>query len=82
LVNSINVPLFAKWKKSEIFDDKKIVKICFPPDEPPKPKLSDDVEYQKYLEKVVSMAKVTEKEPYFVEQIYIYHNELLLLDLL
>ena len=67
LVNSINVPLFAKWKKSEIVNDKKIVKICFPPDEPPKPKLSDDVEYQKYLEKVVSMAKVTEKEPYFVE---------------
>ena len=67
LVNSINVPLFAKWKKSEMVNDKKIVKIIFPPDEPPKPKLSDDVEYQKYLEKVVSMAKVTEKEPYFVE---------------
>ena len=66
-VNSINMPLFFKWKKTEIENDKKIVKILFPPDDPPKPKLSDDVEYQKYLEKVVSQAKVAETEPYFVE---------------
>ena len=66
-VNSINMPLFFKWKKTEIENDKKIVKILFPPDDPPKPKLSDDVEYQKYLEKVVSQAKVAESEPYFVE---------------
>ena len=66
-VNSINTPLYWKWKKIEFENDKKITKIIFPPDEPPKPKLSDDTEYQKYLEKVVSMAKVGESEPYFVE---------------
>ena len=66
-INSINTPIFVKWKKVEIENDKKIIKIKFPSDEPPKPKLSDDVEYQKYLEKVVSMAKVTEYEPYFIE---------------
>jgi hypothetical protein len=66
-VNSINMPLFFQWKKIEIENDKKIVKIVFPPDEQPKPKLSDDAEYQKYLEKIVSQAKVAESEPYFVE---------------
>ena len=66
-INSINVPLFEKWKKIEYENDKKIIKIEFPPDEPPKPKLSDDTEYQKYLEKVVSIAKVGETEPYLVE---------------
>jgi hypothetical protein len=66
-INSINTPLFAKWKKIEIKDEKKIIKIHFPPDESPKPKLSDDTEYQNYLEKIVSLAKNTESEPYFVE---------------
>ena len=66
-INSINIPLFQKWEKVEIENDKKTIKIIFPPDDPPKPKLSDDTEYQKYLEKVVSMAKVTENEPYFVQ---------------
>ena len=66
-INSINTPLFEKWRKIEIEDEKKIVKIQFPLDEAPKPKLSDDTEYQKYLEKVVSMAKVAEIEPTFVE---------------
>ena len=66
-INSINIPLFSKWKKTEIENDKKITKIIFPPEEPPKPKLSNDVEYQKYLEKIVSIAKMGEIEPYFVE---------------
>ena len=66
-INSINTPLFAKWKKIEIKDEKKIIKIHFPPDDSPKPKLSDDTEYQNYLEKIVSLAKNTESEPYFVE---------------
>ena len=66
-INSINAPLYEKWKKIEIENDKKTTKILFPPDEPPKPKLSDDTEYQKYLQKIVSIAKVGEIEPYFVE---------------
>ena len=61
------MPLFFQWKKIEIENDKKIVKIVFPPNEQPKPKLSDDAEYQKYLRKIVSQAKVAESEPYFVE---------------
>ena len=67
MANSINEPLFIKWKIFEIENDKKIEKIRFPPDEPPKPKLSDDTEYQKYLEKIVSISKVAEIEPTFLE---------------
>ena len=66
--NSINSPLFFKWKTKEIIDNNKsIEKIRFPLDEPEKPKLSDDTEYQKYLGKIVSMAKVTQIEPIFIQ---------------
>ena len=65
--NSINYPLFFKWKTSEIINNKKIEKIRFPLDEPEKPKLSDDTEYQKYLSKIVSMAKMSQIEPIFTQ---------------
>ena len=65
--NSINCPLFFKWKTSEIINNKKIEKIRFPLDEPEKPKLSDDTEYQKYLSKIVSMAKMSQIEPIFTQ---------------
>ena len=71
VVNSMNTPLFFKWKHIERENDKIKVNIIFPPDDPPKPKLSDDTEYQKYLEKIVSIAKVAENEPYIIE---IYGN--------
>ena len=65
--NSINYPLFFKWKTSEIINNKKIEKIRFPLEEPEKPKLSDDTEYQKYLSKIVSMAKMSQIEPIFTQ---------------
>jgi hypothetical protein len=65
--NSINYPLFFKWKTSEIINNKRIEKIRFPLDEPEKPKLSDDTEYQKYLSKIVSMAKMSQIEPIFTQ---------------
>ena len=65
--NSINYPLFFKWKTTEIINNTKVEKIRFPLDEPAKPKLSDDTEYQKYLGKVVSMAKMSQIEPIFVK---------------
>ena len=65
--NSINYPLFFKWKTTEFINHKKVEKIRFPLDEPEKPKLSDDTEYQKYLAKIVSMAKMSQIEPVFVE---------------
>ena len=64
---SINYPLFFKWKTSEIINNKKIEKIRFPLDEPEKLKLSDDTEYQKYLSKIVSMAKMSQIEPIFTQ---------------
>ena len=65
--NSINYPLFFKWKTTEIINNTKVEKIRFPLDEPAKPKLSDDTEYQKYLGKVVSMAKMSQIEPIFIQ---------------
>ena len=65
--NSINSPLFFRWKTTEIINNKKIEKIRFPLDDPEKPKLSDDTEYQRYLGKIVSMAKMSQIEPVFVE---------------
>ena len=65
--NSINYPLFFKWKTSEILNNKRVEKIRFPLDEPEKPKLSDDTEYQKYLSKIVSMAKMSQIEPIFTQ---------------
>ena len=65
--NSINYPLFFKWKTSEIINNKRVEKIRFPLDEPEKPKLSDDTEYQKYLSKIVSMAKMSQIEPIFTQ---------------
>lgn len=65
--NSINYPLFFKWKTSEIVNNKRVEKIRFPLDEPEKPKLSDDTEYQKYLSKIVSMAKMSQIEPIFTQ---------------
>ncbi len=57
---NINTPLIKKWTS----ENKEIV---FPPDDPPKPKLSDDDEYQKYLQKTASFAKISEIEPSIVE---------------
>ena len=65
--NSINYPLFFKWKTSEIINNKRVEKIRFPLEEPEKPKLSDDTEYQKYLSKIVSMAKMSQIEPIFTQ---------------
>jgi len=73
--NSINYPLFFKWKTSEIINNKRIEKIRFPLDEPEKPKLSDDTEYQKYLSKIVSMAKMSQIEPIFTQ---IFGNTILI----
>ena len=75
--NSINYPLFFRWKTSEIINNEKIEKIRFPLEEGPKPKLSDDTEYQKYLGKIVSMAKVSQIEPVFVQ---IFGNAILIKD--
>ena len=73
--NSINYPLFFKWKTTELINNKKIEKIRFPLEEPEKPKLSDDTEYQKYLGKIVSMAKMSQIEPIFTQ---IFGNTILI----
>ena len=65
--NSINSPLFSIWKKTEIENNKRIEKIIFPVEDKEKPKLSDDNEYQKYLRKIVSLAKMSQIEPFFVQ---------------
>ena len=56
---SLNTPLLSKWKINN--------EVKFPPEDEPKPKLSDDNEYQKYLQKIVSISKVSEIEPVFLQ---------------
>ena len=77
--NSINSPLFTRWKKYEIKNNQKIEKIEFPLEDNEKPKLSDDNEYQKYLRKIVSFAKMSQIEPIFTQifgnTIFIENNE-------
>ena len=75
--NSINYPLFFKWKTYEIINKEKKEKIRFPLEDQEKPKLSDDTEYQKYLGKIVSMAKVSQIEPVFIQ---IFGNAILIKD--
>ena len=75
--NSINYPLFFKWKTYEIINKEKKEKIRFPLEDQEKPKLSDDTEYQKYLGKIVSMAKVSQIEPIFIQ---IFGNAILIKD--
>ena len=75
--NSINYPLFFKWKTYEKINNEKIEKIKFPLEDQEKPKLSDDTEYQKYLGKIVSMAKMTQIEPIFNQ---IFGNAILIKD--
>ena len=75
--NSINYPLFFKWKTYEIINNEKKEIIRFPLEDQEKPKLSDDTEYQKYLGKIVSMAKVSQIEPLFIQ---IFGNAILIKD--